>query len=59
MLVDLMALLAFVTGYQLDLRVGQAFGGQADQHWVPEQVPVQRLPDPLRCEPLAYRILPN
>jgi hypothetical protein len=29
MFVDLKALLAFVTGYQLDLRAGQAFGRQA------------------------------
>jgi hypothetical protein len=43
MLVDLQALLAFVSGNQLDLSVGEAFGRQVGEHLMAEQMRVQRL----------------
>jgi hypothetical protein len=42
-LVDLQALLAFVSGNQLDLSVGEAFGRQVGEHLMAEQVRVNRL----------------
>ena len=42
MLVDLQALLAFVSGNQLDLSVGEAFGRQVGEPLMAEQVRVNR-----------------